>query len=98
LQADNYVKFDVIALLWPCYGLIALTFIFFAGSLLLFISTACNQFSSDGGGSESDTDHQQVFTCTVATTLLVNSGFFLAFSIVGFMTLLQEAKGDGIFD
>lgn len=42
LKADELINFDVIAILWPCYGLIALSFIFFAASFLLFISSACN--------------------------------------------------------
>jgi hypothetical protein len=42
LQADNLVNFSPIALLWPCYGLIAISFLFFAVSLLLFINAACS--------------------------------------------------------
>ena len=42
IRADEYFNFDVIGLLWPCYGFIAMTFIFFIGGLLLFIGSACN--------------------------------------------------------
>lgn len=46
LKADDYYSFDAIAFLWPCYGYIAITFIFFIGSFLLFIGAACNSFNS----------------------------------------------------
>jgi hypothetical protein len=45
LKLDGYVKFDPIAQLWPCYCLIAISFIFFAAAVLIFISTMCNEFS-----------------------------------------------------
>ena len=37
LKKDKVFDLDVIALLWPCYGFIAITFIFFLGSLLVFL-------------------------------------------------------------
>lgn len=93
LRADDYVTFDVIALLWPCYGLIALTFIFFAASLLLFVSSACNQMTSLDEGSFYSSGvlghgHDRsgsVFNCTTSSGLLLNCSFFLGFSIVGFI-------------
>jgi hypothetical protein len=45
LKADGFLKLEPIALLWSCYGLIALTLLFFAATLLLFIGIACNQVS-----------------------------------------------------
>ena len=53
LKWDSYYVFDVIALLWPCYGFIALSFIFFIATLLLFIGSACNEFQNlDDAGHE----------------------------------------------
>ena len=95
LKNDGLVNFDVIAQLWPCYGLIALTFIFFAGAFLLFISTLCNEFSvneEDRIRVSDSIEERQMFTCTVATCLLFHSGYYLAFSIIGFMALLREVK------
>ncbi|CDW73671.1 UNKNOWN [Stylonychia lemnae] len=44
---DGIFEFDVIVLLWPCYGFIAMTFIFFMGSLLLFVGSLCSQHSQN---------------------------------------------------
>ena len=52
LSMDDYYHFDIIAMLWPCYGSIALCVIFFIATLLLFIGSACNSFSNlDSEGS-----------------------------------------------
>lgn len=103
LRADEYVSFEVIALLWPCYGLIALTFIFFAASLLLFVSSACNQMTSMDEGSFYSNGvfgHERsgsVFNCTTSSGLLMNCSYFLGFSIVGFISLLKEIRGEDTF-
>ncbi len=34
----------MIAILWPFYGFIALSFIFFLGGVMLVIGSACNSF------------------------------------------------------
>jgi hypothetical protein len=47
VREDKYGQMEVIAHLWPCYGLIALTFVFFAAGTLIFMSTACNHFTGD---------------------------------------------------
>lgn len=91
LQADALVSFTPVALLWPCYGLIALTFLFFAVSLLLFISAACSQFT----GGDFEVEPEQTLTCTTSTAFFLNASFFMAFSIVGFMVLLSIVK-DGL--
>ena len=39
-----------------------------------------------------------MFTCTVATGLMVNSCYFMGFSIVGFMALLKEVKEQGLME
>jgi hypothetical protein len=38
-----------------------------------------------------------MFNCTVATGLLIHSGYYLSFSILGFMALLREIKEDGVY-
>ena len=45
LKLDNFLNFDPIAQLWHCCCLIAITFIFFSASVLIFISTMCNEFT-----------------------------------------------------
>lgn len=39
-----------------------------------------------------------LFTCTTSTGLLLNSGYYLGFSIIGFMALLKEVKEESIFE
>ena len=39
-----------------------------------------------------------MFSCNTSTGLLLNSGFFLAFYIVGFMALLSEVKYSVVFE
>jgi hypothetical protein len=42
LKKDKFFKFELIALLWPFYGLLALFFILFMGSFIIFMSTVCS--------------------------------------------------------
>lgn len=100
IRRDGYANLDVIAHLWPCYGLIALSFVLFAAGILLFISTACNHFTGDE--DEEDPryidDDTGTMSCSVATGIFLNTSYFLAFTILGFMALLKEVKNEGVFD
>ncbi len=101
IRYDGFAKLDVISHLWPCYGLIAMTFVFLAAGILLFISTACNHFTGedeDDGPSYITNDETASMSCTVSTGILLNTAYYLAFSILGFMALLREIKNEGIFD
>ena len=98
VRGDGYAQFDAIALLWPCYGFIALTFIFFAASLMLFISSACNQLTGQEEEPESGEEDGALFTCTISTGLFLNASFFMGFAIVGFMSLLREVKEAFVFE
>ena len=102
MKMDEFINFDIIAVLWPCYGLIAMTFIFFAASFLLFISSTCTQFSGHANEEiNSDLEDSMkgtLFNCTITTGLLLNSGYFLAFSIVGFIALLKDLREEEVFE
>ena len=100
IRFDGYAIMDVIAHLWPCYGLIAMNFVFFAAGLLLFISTGCNHFTGDDddGPSYISNDETAHMSCSVATGILLNTAYYLGLSILGFMILLREIKNEGIFD
>jgi hypothetical protein len=37
-----------------------------------------------------------MFTCTVASGMLIHAGYYMGFSIIGFMALLKEIKDEGI--
>ena len=39
-----------------------------------------------------------MFTCTVASGMLIHSGYYMGFSIIGFMALLKEIKEQGIME
>ena len=47
IREDGYAHLDAIVHFWPCYGLISITFVFFAAGILVFISTACSYFTGD---------------------------------------------------
>lgn len=101
IKEDSYAEMDVISHLWPCYGFIAMTFIFFAAALLLFISTACSHFTGDDDEDVPNyiaNDESSSMTCSVSTGILLNTAYYLGFSVLGFMALLREDKGQGIFD
>jgi hypothetical protein len=51
------------------------------------------------GGEEFESNPEtgeegSLFTCTTSTGLMLNSGYFLGFAIVGFMALLKDVKED----
>eukprot|EP00347_Sterkiella_histriomuscorum_P003076 403365681 len=119
LENDEFFDFDIIVLLWPLYGLIAMTFIFFMGSLLLFIGSLCNSFQVQSSDQEYKlkiqakvlkekgliqnikqfeqrnkllVERDQTFTCSVAFWILINCGYFLTFSVIGFLILLKEGR------
>jgi hypothetical protein len=54
IKLDHYYDFDIIALLWPCYGYIAISFIFLIGSILLFIGAACNSLTNPDNEYENE--------------------------------------------
>ena len=37
-------------------------------------------------------------SCSVSIAILLNSAFYLGFTILGFMALLREVKKEGVFD
>ncbi len=39
-----------------------------------------------------------MFTCTVASGMLIHAGYYMGFSIIGFMALLKEIKGQEIME
>ena len=39
-----------------------------------------------------------MFTCTVASGILIHGGYYMGFSIIGFMALLKEIKEQGIME
>jgi hypothetical protein len=101
IRHDGYANLDMISHLWPCYGLIAMTFVFFAAGVLLFISTACNHFTGkdeDDGPNYIINDESASMSCSVSTGILLNSAYYLGFSIFGFMALLRELRDEEIFD
>jgi hypothetical protein len=101
INEDGYAKLDIITQLWPCFGMIAMTFVFFASGILLFISTACNHFTGDeddDGPNYITNDESASMTCSVSTGILLNTAYYLGFTILGFMALLKEVKGEGILD
>ena len=86
---------------WPCYGMIAMTFVFFAAGVLLFISTACSHFTGeddDDGPNYIANDETSQMTCSVSTAILLNTAYYLGFSVLGFMVLLREMKNEEFFD
>ena len=91
LSYDSFFDFDSVALLWPCYGLLALTFIFFIAALLLFLGSACSSFSHQATHDDGfDTDKKDTtFTCGISSILFLHSSHYLASSVLGFMILLQ---------
>ena len=69
----------------------------FAASILIFISTLCNEFSFMDE-RRTGNEGQQMFTCAVATAMMVNAGYYMGFSVVGFVALLREVKGEGLME
>ena len=95
MTADSLVELDVVALLWPCYGLIAITSMFFIGALLLFIGSLCTTMASRresnsfGSGVSAKTQNNQAIGSLVITFwIFLNCSFLLIFSVVGFVILL----------
>jgi hypothetical protein len=37
-------------------------------------------------------------SCSVSTAILLNTAYYLGFSILGFMGVLREVKNEGVFD
>lgn len=99
LSYDNFFVFDSVALLWPCYGFLALTFIFFIATLLLFLGSACSSFSREESiGFELDDKKDITFTCGISSLLLLHASHYLTSSVLGFMILLQQVKDGLLFD
>ena len=85
----------MVALLWPFYGYIALSFIFFMGSVLLLFSSICQCIS---GGNESYLEREgskkkitQPKTVEVSITFWIfyMCATFLSSSIMGLMLLMD---------
>jgi len=39
-----------------------------------------------------------MFTCTVASALFVHAAYYMGFSIIGFVALLKEIKGQAVME
>jgi hypothetical protein len=93
LKVDNYLDIDMIAILWPFYGFIAISFIFFLGGVMLLIGTACNSFAPyeeiiiERNENNSKVE-KSTFNLSSTFWILINATSFLALSVVGFIILL----------